>query len=145
MSTSSAIVSGDVVGQHTTVTPETDPDTQWWWEALGRGELFVPHCTSCDGSFFPPMPACPHCGSTEVDRHPSAGLGRIHSWITIHIAQDPAFVGEVPYTIVAVHLDEGARVFGRIANGPLEDAMRVRAVPYSVDGTVLLGFERVSE
>ena len=141
----STIATGDVVGQHATVAPDTDADTQWWWDALGRGDLFVPHCTSCDRSFFPPMPACPHCGSTEVGRRRSAGLGRVYSWITVHLAQDPAFLDETPYTVVAVHLEEGARLFGRIADGPLEDAMPVRAVPYTVDGTVLLGFERVPE
>ena len=137
------IVTGDVVGQRATVTPETDPNTQWWWDALARGEFRVPHCTSCDGSFFPPMPACPHCGSTAVDHRRSTGDGTIYSWITVHLAQDPAFVDETPYTVVAVHLPEGARLFGRIAEGKLADGMPVRAVPYQVGGTTLLGFERI--
>jgi hypothetical protein len=138
-----AIATGDLVGQHVTVPPEADPDTTWWWEALGRGELLLPHCSACDGYFFPPMPACPHCGSTVTDRRRSAGEGTIYSWVVVHLAQDPAFRDETPYTVVAVHLTEGARVFGRISNGPLADGMRVRAVPYAVGETTLLGFERI--
>ena len=134
---------GDLVGQHVTVPPETDPDTQWWWDALARGELLVPRCASCGWHFFPPMSACPRCGSTTIDRPVSAGTGLVYSWIVIHHALDPAFAAETPYTIVAVHLDEGVRMFGRIADGPLHDEMAVRAVPYTVGDTTLLGFERI--
>ena len=138
-----AIATGDLVGQHGTVPPEADPDTQWWWDALGQDQLLLPHCSACDGHFFPPMPACPHCGSTRIGRRPCSGEGAIYSWIVVHLAQDPVFREEAPYTIAAVHLAEGPRLFGRIADGPLADGMRVRAVPYRVGQTTLLGFERV--
>lgn len=138
-----AIETGDLVGQHVTVPPEADPDTQWWWEALNQGELLLPHCSACDGYFFPPMPACPNCGSDSIDRRRSAGEGTVYSWVVVHLAQDPAFRGETPYTVVAVHLAEGVRLFGRIAAGSLQDGLRVRGVPYRVGETTLLGFERI--
>jgi uncharacterized OB-fold protein len=130
------------VNQHVTVPPDVDDDTAPWWKALSDGTLLVPRCNSCERAFFPPTPSCPHCGSRDVGDVVGSGHGAVYSWIVVHHALDPLFADETTYTIAAVVLDEGARVFGRIANGPLDDGTPVRAVPYVVDGTTLLGFER---
>ncbi|MGH8920847.1 MAG: Zn-ribbon domain-containing OB-fold protein [Actinomycetes bacterium] len=128
--------------QQVTLAPQTDPDTGWWWEALAAGSLLLPRCRSCELHFFPPMPSCPRCGGIDIDHREASGVGTVSSWVVVHHATDPLFVGETPYTIVAVHLAEGPRLFGRIANGPLADGMAVRAVPYTVDDITLLGFVR---
>jgi uncharacterized OB-fold protein len=125
-----------------TVAPEIDEDTRAWWAALAEGRLEIPACNSCAHRFFPPLPQCPACGSRELGAVDSSGLGRVYSWIVVHQAADPAFAGETPYTVVAVTLDEGVRLFGRIAAGPVAPDLRVRAVTYEVAGTTLLGFER---
>ena len=130
------------INQSATVVPDTDPDTQWWWDALRSGDLLLPHCTLCVRSFFPPMPSCPRCGSSSVDSVPMPGHGTVLSWVVIHSASDPLFADEVPYTIAAVEYEGGGRVFGRIANGPLEDGTRVKPLLYTVGDVTLLGFER---
>ncbi|MER5671064.1 Zn-ribbon domain-containing OB-fold protein [Pseudonocardia alni] len=134
---------GQVVGQFVTTEPDIDIDTAGWWTSLADGELRIPHCTECDHAFFPPMPTCPHCGSGAVQQRLSTGEGEVYSWIVVHVALDPLFRDESPYTIVAVDMAEGARIFGRIACGPVTAGMPVRATPYVVGETTLLGFERV--
>jgi uncharacterized OB-fold protein len=52
---------------------------------------------------------------TVVD---AAGTGRVYSWVTVHRAFDDADVGEVPYIVAAVELDEGCRVFARLDTPP---------------------------
>lgn len=129
--------------QHTLVEPEPDLDTQWWWDALAAGRLELPRCLSCGRTFFPPQPTCPHCGSGEWERIQASGLGRVYSWVVIHIPLDTRFKDEVPYAILAVELDEGARLFGRW-KGTLEEiaaGARVKAWIYRVEGQPLLGFE----
>lgn len=128
--------------QRATVPVDADPDTNGWWQALAEGVLLIPHCLHCDRHFFPPTPSCPHCGSAAVEQLVSDGRATIYSWIVVHQALDPLFTDHTPYTVAAVHLTEGARLFGRIANGPLHDGMSVRAATYTVDGVTLLGFER---
>jgi uncharacterized OB-fold protein len=124
------------------VRPETDRDSAWWWEALSSGRFEVCRCAPHGHYFFPPAPGCSTCGSPDVRPAAVCGFGVVYSWIVVHKALDPAFVGDTPYTIVTVDLDEGARVFGRIENGPLEAGQRVCATIYNVRGITLLGFER---
>lgn len=128
--------------QKATVPPETDTDTAWWWTALEGGTLLIPHCPTCGRDFFPPMPSCPHCGGIGTARREHDGRGSVYSWIVVHHAFDPAFAEETPYTVIAVQLTGGARLFGRITNGPIAAGTPVRAVPYRVGTTTLLGFER---
>ena len=53
------------------------------------------------------------------------------------------YADDVPYTIVAVDLDEGPRIFGRYVGNAnrLESGLAVKAHWYSVNGRTLLGFE----
>ena len=61
----------------------------------------------------------------------------------IHLPFDPAFAGEVPYPILAVELEEGARLFGRYRGDvdAISAGLPVRAVIYYVGEQPMLGFE----
>src|SRR5262245_3127539 len=96
------------------ITPEVDADSALFWEDLHSGALLLPRCMECARCFFPPIPSCPYCGSSNVGTTHGSGLGRIYSWATIHVALHPAFAADVPYTVVVVELDEGPRIFGRL-------------------------------
>jgi uncharacterized OB-fold protein len=132
--------------QRAVVLPEPDADTRWWWDALAAGRLELPSCRACGRKFFPAQPACPHCGSPDWDRIEAGGEGELYSWIVAHIAFDPRFAGEVPYTLLAVDLEEGVRLVGRYRGdaGELRPQMRLRALIYHVEGQALLGFEPAS-
>lgn len=87
------------------------------------------------------MPGCPHCGSAALESVAASGRGRIYSWVVIHQALDPAFSEDVPAIIVAVDLDEGARVIGRAEEGiTLAAGTPVVAAPYGAGSATLLGF-----
>jgi uncharacterized OB-fold protein len=94
-----------------------DADSEAHLDALRRHELVLQHCASCGRVRFPPMPACPWCGSAVAEWRPVSGRGRVYSWVGVQRALTPDFEAEVPYTIATVDLDEGARVFGRL-EGP---------------------------
>ena len=128
--------------QHAVVVPDEDLDTAWFWDGLRAGTVLIPRCRPQGHHFFPPSPGCPECGSGDIDRVPVTGRGVVYSWVVVHRALDPAYVADVPYTVVAVTLEEGPRVFGRIENGPLSCGDPVIATIYDVDGVTLLGFER---
>lgn len=124
------------------LVPEQDPDSAPFWAALAEGRLLIARCTTCGTCLFPPIPGCPRCGSGSVAQIEASGVGRVYSWVTIHVALHPAFADEVPYTIVAVDLAEGARMLGRLlGNGTeLSADLPVHFTPYRAGEFVLPGF-----
>jgi uncharacterized OB-fold protein len=48
------------------------------------------------------------------------GTGRLYTWTVVHRAMHPAFMGDVPYAVVVVELDEGPRIVSGIVDCPLE-------------------------
>lgn len=72
----------------------------------------------------------------------ASGQGTVYSWVTVHRALDPAFADDVPYTIVAIDLVEGPRMFGRFCGdvGLVVAGLDVLARVYEVQGQRLVGF-----
>jgi len=131
------------------LAPSPSPDSEFFWQGLRDRKLLVPHCTSCDRHFFPPMPGCPYCSANadQIEHVEAGGEGTVYSWIVPHYAFDPIFAKEVPYTILTVNLDEGARIVGRF-KGEADDVkadMRVRAAYEDRGSFTLLYFEPVDE
>ncbi len=126
------------------VAPEPDPESAPFWAALAQDELLVPACRPHDHRFFPPMPACPRCGSADLTFTRASGCGIVYSWATIHIALDPAFTDDAPYTIVAVDLEGGGRMIGRLLDGDTEGlsaGATVDFAAYRAGGHALPGFQ----
>lgn len=124
------------------IAPTVDGASAEFWAALGDGRLVVPRCNACGRHSFPPMPSCPLCGSRDVSQDEVSGEGTIYSWATVHIALNPTFERDVPYTVLVVELLEGGRLMGRFLDGdaPPEAGAQVRLQPYRVDGITLPGF-----
>ncbi|HEX4305143.1 MAG TPA: OB-fold domain-containing protein [Solirubrobacterales bacterium] len=117
-----------------------DADGRGWGEALREGRLTLPRCTRNGHWFFPPLPHCPRCGS-EVELAPIEGVGTVYSWIVTHVAFDPAFADELPYTVVTATMAEGPRLVGRLVGdeaGLAADAP-LRAEPYTTEAGTFLG------
>jgi uncharacterized OB-fold protein len=52
----------------------------------------------------------------------------LYSWTVIHLAADPAYAAETPYTVGLVTLDDGTRLYGRVvdvAHDDLHDGLRL--------------------
>lgn len=69
-------------------------------------------CESCGRRWETTFAGCPYCGGTAIRRERFEGRGTIYSWVEVCRSLDDPPV-DVPYTVVVVQLDAGARVFGR--------------------------------
>lgn len=75
-----------------------------------RGELRLRRCGACREWCHVPRLTCPNCASTSWAWERVAGTGRVYSFTIVHRAMHPAFMGDVPYAVVVVELDEGPRI-----------------------------------
>ena len=125
--------------------PVADEESAWFWDALREHRLLVQQCSSCRRYRFPPMPACPHCGTAGGEIVELEGRGTVYSWIVVHRAFNPAFASEVPYTVATVELAPGCRTVARIhASGPLAAGDVVDAVYVDHEGWTELRFRPAS-
>lgn len=108
-----------------------EPDTQPFWEATKRRELTYQTCNQCQGIIFYSRHHCPTCGSGEMMRRVSKGLGTVYTFSVIMQSRHPAFAELGPYAVAYVDLDEGFRMMTNIVgvNDPTKDiqcGMRVK-------------------
>lgn len=103
--------------------PAGDVDAAEFWAALERGELLVSVCGACGKRWLPPLATCPRCASRDITSERAPATGRLYSWSVIHLAVDPVFAAETPYTVGLVELEGGARLYGRI-EGVAHDDLR---------------------
>jgi uncharacterized OB-fold protein len=85
---------------------------------VDRARVRLERCDACGRHRVEPMPACPWCGDVATTVVDAMGTGRVYSWITVHRALDEEHAHEVPYTIAAIELTEGCRVFARLDAPP---------------------------
>ena len=105
------------------IPPRGDVDAEAFWAALDDGTLLVSACDACGHRWLPPLSTCPRCASRAVTSTPAAPTGALYSWTVIHRAADPAYAGDVPYTVGLVELTDGARLYGRVV-GVAHDDLR---------------------
>jgi uncharacterized protein len=95
--------------------PQADADSAFYWEGLRAHRFLLQECTACRRRRFPPMPSCPYCSAAGFDLIEASGRGTVYSWITVHRAFNPIFAADVPYTVLTVDTEEGARMAVRLA------------------------------
>lgn len=115
--------------------PDSNPRSEPYWQGLKAGRLLIQECRGCGHRWLPAREHCPQCLSGEAEWVPSAGRGRIVSWVVYHTAYDDAFAGRVPYDVTLVELDEGPRLLTNIVDG--DGGARLR-----LDAPVELAVER---
>lgn len=97
--------------------PEPTPETQAFWDGCRQGELRLQKCSACDGgSYFPPRPFCPKCGSRSVETYAASGKAILYSYVINHRPRPD--MGTDPYAIAVVELAEGPRMMTNIVNCP---------------------------
>lgn len=111
--------------------PRLDGPEAPFWQGLREGEIRVQHCGACGTPRFPASRYCPKCHSDEFAWKPVGAQGEVESFCIFHKAYFPGFVGEMPYPVVQVKLDNGVRFFSNMVglpNDELATGMRVSAV-----------------
>jgi uncharacterized OB-fold protein len=119
--------------------PVADDESRFYWDGLRAHRVLVERCAACSRHRFPPMPACPHCGTPGGEVVELDGRGAVYSWIVVHRAFNDAFAAEVPYTIAVVELAPGCRTVAR-AEGPVTAGTAVEAFFVDHDGWTELRF-----
>jgi len=99
------------VNASTKAAPHPTPDTQPFWDGARAGELRLQRCLSCARPYFYPRPACPHCGSGDVEWFTASGRATLASYVISERAA-PGFTA--PYVIAVVELAEGPRMMTNI-------------------------------
>src|SRR5438477_11198527 len=94
-----------------------------FWDAARRHQLVVQCCDGCGLRRFPARDICSRCLSRDAMWVPVSGRGTIFSWAVMHQVYHPGFASEVPYALVVVALDEGARLVSNLVGCP-PDAIR---------------------
>ncbi|MFI5395901.1 MAG: Zn-ribbon domain-containing OB-fold protein [Candidatus Binatia bacterium] len=88
------------------VTPEMKP----FFDAAKRHELVVQRCTQCGLHRFPARNICSNCLSREAEWVKASGQGEVFSYTVMHQVYHPGFADEVPYAVVVIKLEEGAKM-----------------------------------
>jgi hypothetical protein len=98
--------------------PHPDDVTRPYWESLSQGVLSLQRCLECETFRHYPRLVCDRCYSLEVEWVEASGRGAVHSWTVAHHAFHPGFVGDLPYVLAIVDLEEGVRALGRLRDVP---------------------------
>jgi uncharacterized OB-fold protein len=102
--------------------PVPGPLTQFFWDAIARGELHILRCQECGFYVHYPRPLCPRCLSTDLAGERVSGRGRLYAYTWATQAFHPYFVDRLPYCIAVVELDEqpGLRITSNVIGTPRE-------------------------
>jgi uncharacterized protein len=101
--------------------PQVTPEMKPFWDAARRHELVVQRCTGCGTHRFPARDICSRCLSRDAAWTPVSGRGSVFSWAIMHQVYHPGFAAEVPYAVVVIELDEGARLVSNLVDCPPAD------------------------
>ena len=121
--------------------PEITPAMAPFWEAARRHELVVQRCRSCGAHRFPARDICSRCLGREADWVPVSGRGSVFSFAIMHQVYHPGFADAVPYAVVVVELEEGARLISNVVGCPVGEVtigLPVEVVFEDVSGEVTL-------
>lgn len=94
--------------------PALSPLNRQFWEGAARDRLMLQKCGACGHVRFPLGPVCTHCLSPETEWAEMSGRGTVLSHLVFHQVYSAAWRNDVPYSVVMVELDEGARLFSNI-------------------------------
>ena len=126
---------------YTKPIPTVTADLQPFFEAAKRRELVVQRCRGCGALRFPAREICSQCLSRQVEWVRVSGRGEVFSYNVMHQVYHPGFATEVPYAVVVVKLDEGAKMISSLVGVAPQDiriGMRVEVVFEDVSDEVTL-------
>ncbi len=129
-------------------TPVTQPWTEEFWEGTKKGKLLIQTCKDCGAKIFYPRKYCPECWSANLEYVEASGKAKVFTYTTTYGMVEPKFMGDLPYTLALVDLEEGIRMMTRIVECKPEDisiGMDVEVTFEEVEGFALPYFKPVTE
>ncbi len=96
--------------------PIIDPWTEAFWKGTKQGQLLVQQCQDCQAKIFFPKKFCPECWSKNLGWITASGKGTVYTFSVMLDMVEPKFMGDLPYVLAVVELDEGIRMTTRIVN-----------------------------
>jgi uncharacterized OB-fold protein len=118
-----------VTGRHFDV-PESDDESEPYWQAAADGRLRLRRCRACTRVHHYPRPFCPHCWSDDVEWIDATGRATLYTYSVVHRNDLPPFGDRVPYVAAVVDLEEGPRVVTEVVGsdpGELHIGMNLAA------------------
>ena len=96
--------------------PSPTPETEPFWRAARRGELWLPHCTDTGRAFLPPRAVSPFTGGA-VTWQQASGRATLVSYV---IVARPAlgYEEQVPYVVAMASLEEGPMMLTNLPGSP---------------------------
>ena len=108
------------------------PETEEYWQAAKRHELFLQRCKVCAQIIYFPRIICYTCFSDEIEWFKAKGYGTVYSYTIIQYQiAHKSFEPDIPYVYAIIDLDEGARMISNIVNTDpfmVKIGMRVKVV-----------------
>ncbi len=111
---------------------------------VAQGILRYQFCLDCGASQSLARYACHQCRSSRLEWRDARGLGTVFALTEITRAPSDSFRALVPYTLLLVTLDEGARLMAH-GRAPLKIGDRVVARFFVHDDQPLIIFHALAE
>ena len=92
------------------IIPASTDLTRPYWRNAHNGKLVTQRCNNCANGWHPPLPACPHCHSTDIGWRQVAGTGTVYTYTVVRHATHASLADHIPYVIAIVELTEGPRI-----------------------------------
>jgi uncharacterized OB-fold protein len=94
--------------------PQTNRDTEFFWEGTRAGELRIQKCGACGALRHPPGPSCPECHAFARTHVVASGRGTVFSYV---VHRHPPVPGrELPILLALVDLEEGTRMLAELVD-----------------------------
>lgn len=116
--------------------PVMQPWTKAFWKATKQGKLMIQHCHDCNSKIFFPKKVCPDCWSENLGWAEATGKAKVYTFTVMQDMVEPKFMGDLPYVLAMVDLEDGIRMTTRIVNCRPENV--------SIDMDVDVVFEDIS-
>jgi uncharacterized OB-fold protein len=126
-------------------TPVNPLSGHQYWESLRAQGFSLPQCQACKEFHFYLRPACPACGSLDIQTVVTSGRGNVYSFSIVYRAPSPEFEKDVPYVVAIVATDEGPHLMTRLIKVKPEEVVVGMRVMVSGWRTRDEPVERVSE
>ncbi|MGB8647634.1 MAG: Zn-ribbon domain-containing OB-fold protein [Anaerolineae bacterium] len=94
--------------------PPIDPWAAPFWDAARQDRLLIQRCHDCERAIFYPRLYCPFCFSERLDWVEASGRATVYSFSVVRSNAPSAFIGDMPFVIAIVRLEEGVQMMTNI-------------------------------